>query len=80
MGAIPPSPFVSHKFPLSLYGLLISMVLTSFVPFWAYILLLTGNFWSYGVLGQTTPVDTAEQDDPHFMGWYIGPSTSEYTS
>jgi hypothetical protein len=34
--------------------------------------------WSHGAMGQSTAVNTSIQTDPHFIGWYMGPSTSKY--
>lgn len=53
------------------------MTLPSFAPLSAWLMLLSGILGSNGVLGQSTAVSTSLQYDPHFMGWYIGPATSE---
>lgn len=47
-------------------------------------ILLLGLLWFHGVLGQstpvTTPVNTLIQNDPHFIGWYVGPTSGEIDS
>ena len=32
---------------------------------------------SHGAMGQSNAMNTSIQSDPHFIGWYMGPSTSE---
>lgn len=57
------------------------MILTSLSHFWSCLTLIffSGGLWSYAVNGQTTKFDTSLQSETGFMGWYLGPSTSENT-
>ncbi|KAJ5501415.1 hypothetical protein N7453_006232 [Penicillium expansum] len=55
------------------------MILTSLSHFWSCLTLIffSGGLWSYGVNGQTTKFNTSLQSETGFMGWYLGPSTTE---
>ncbi|KAJ6161888.1 hypothetical protein N7485_010118, partial [Penicillium canescens] len=33
--------------------------------------------WCHGVMGQSNSVNISIQSDPHFIGWYKGPSTTQ---
>lgn len=40
-------------------------------------MLLSIMLLSHGAMGQGNAMNTSIQSDPHFIGWYMGPSTSE---
>lgn len=54
-----------------------SMTLPSFALSSVWRVCLLSILWSCRVVAQATSVNITMQDDPHFIGWYIGPSTSE---
>jgi hypothetical protein len=51
---------------------------TSFSPFTGWLTVFYLVRWSTGALGADA-VPTSVQNDPHFMGWYIAPTTSKQT-
>ncbi|KAJ5106623.1 hypothetical protein N7456_003298 [Penicillium angulare] len=53
------------------------MTLTSFTPFSAWLLITNTIIWSLGALGETTAVNTTQENETGFIGWYLGPSTTQ---
>ncbi|CAG7996635.1 unnamed protein product [Penicillium olsonii] len=52
-------------------------MLVSSTFFSTWVMLLSSMLFFHGTMGQSTTVDISKQKNPHFMGWYIGPSTTQ---
>ncbi|KAL2698221.1 hypothetical protein AAEP93_010931 [Penicillium crustosum] len=50
---------------------------TSSTPFSKWFMLLSIMLLSHGAMGQSNAMNTSIQSDPHFIGWYMGPSTTQ---
>ncbi|KAJ5186503.1 hypothetical protein N7449_011267 [Penicillium cf. viridicatum] len=50
---------------------------TSSTPFSKWFMLLSRMVLFHGAMGQSNAMNTSIQSDPHFIGWYMGPSTTQ---
>ncbi|KAJ5967122.1 hypothetical protein N7501_003370 [Penicillium viridicatum] len=50
---------------------------TSSTPFSKWFMLLSIMLLSHGAMGQSNAMNTSIQSDPHFIGWYMGPLTTQ---